>query len=126
MPWYCSSGKRARATEGRWLQQHVPDILRVVVIAVRQSLDDVALGLMGAEREGLGLRQGELAMGQGLFRLVAQARKGQAALDGRGAQAGLGGELLQREALLHQPGKRRCFFQGRQILPLDVFHRGEA
>jgi hypothetical protein len=38
----------------------------------------------------------------------------------------LGGELLQRKALLHQPGKRRCFFQGRQILPLDVFHGGEA
>jgi hypothetical protein len=41
------------------------------VIAVRQSLDDVELGLMAAERKGLGLRQGELAMGQGLFHRIA-------------------------------------------------------
>ena len=89
--------REAREGGGRPLvQQHVPDILRVIVIAIRQSLDDVALCLMGAEREGLGLRQGDLAMGQGLFRLVAQVRKGEAALDGGGAQAGLGGEFLQR------------------------------
>jgi hypothetical protein len=64
--------REAREGDGRpLLQEHVPDIVRVVVIAVRQSLDDVALGLMTAEREGLGLRQGEHAMSQGLFHLVA-------------------------------------------------------
>jgi len=64
--------REAREGDGRPLcQEHVPDVVRGVVRAVRQSLDDVALGLMTAEREGLGLRQGELAMGQGLFHLVA-------------------------------------------------------
>ena len=60
--------REAREGDGRpLLQQHVPDIVRSVVTAVRQALDDVALDLMGAERKGLRLRQGELAMGRASF-----------------------------------------------------------
>ena len=80
--------RKSREGDGRpQLQEHVPDIVRVVVIAIRQPLQDVVLGLMRAEGEGLGLRQGDLATCQRRFHLVAQARQGQAALDGRCAQA---------------------------------------
>ena len=97
------------------------------MIAVRQPLHDVALGLMGAESEGLGLRQGELR------------RSSRAAFASSHKPASARRRLMvetlrpvwavrsSREApsciSLANAGS---FFQGRQILPLDVFHRGEA
>ena len=90
-------------------------------------LDEVTLGLMGAEGEGLGLGQCDGAGGQRVLRLIAEADKGDAAFDGRGAQARLRGDILDVGlTVLKEPGDGGRFVQRRKVLALDVFHGGDA
>ena len=108
------------------VDQALPDIGgRELGMATQDVIKKVDLVLLRAERQGLGLREGDFPFVQRDFGVRAQGIQGQTPLDGRRGQPGLRGDLIELCPALDQRSQRGGLFQGREVGALQVFDRGE-
>ena len=97
-----------------------------VLIAARDFLEDVALNVVIAERQRLGLRKPDLACRQRRLGLIAQIVEDKPPFDRRRRKARLCREIVKGRALADERRERRRLIERRQVFALHVLDSGKA